>query len=79
MSAMTPRQWKITELVSEGMSNKEIAAHFSVRENTVKKYLVPIFDKTGMSNRTELAGWFYAHRGENEKNLVDNVLAGICC
>ncbi|HEX6879682.1 MAG TPA: response regulator transcription factor [Terriglobales bacterium] len=53
-SLLTPKQQKLVELVAEGMGNREVAQHLNVTENTVKKSLLRIFDKVGVSNRVEL-------------------------
>jgi DNA-binding NarL/FixJ family response regulator len=52
---LTPRQQQLVELVSEGMGNREIARRLKITENTVKKSLLRIFDRVGVSNRVELA------------------------
>lgn len=57
---LTPRELEIMGAVVDGRSNKAIAAHFSISENTVKRHLLHIFDKVGASNRVELAR-FAAH------------------
>ncbi len=51
---LTPRQQELVELVAEGMGNREVAHHLNITENTVKKSLLRIFDKVGVSNRVEL-------------------------
>ncbi len=51
---LTPRQRQVVQLVAEGMGNREVAQHMNVTENTVKKSLLRIFDKVGVSNRVEL-------------------------
>jgi DNA-binding NarL/FixJ family response regulator len=52
---LTPRGLQITALIAEGLTNKDIAAEFKISEETVKHHLKQIFDKTGVSNRLELA------------------------
>jgi DNA-binding NarL/FixJ family response regulator len=51
---LTPREAQVVELVAEGISNREIAGQLSIKENTVKKSLLRIYDKLGVSNRVEL-------------------------
>jgi DNA-binding NarL/FixJ family response regulator len=51
---LTARQRQLVELVAEGLGNREIARQMNVSENTVKKALLRIFDKIGVSNRVEL-------------------------
>lgn len=53
-SLLTPRQQEMVELVAEGMGNREVAQRLNITENTVKKSLLRIFDKVGVSNRVEL-------------------------
>ena len=53
--SLTPREREVLALVVAGCSNKEIAAKFSVSEETVKHHLTRMFDKVGASNRLELA------------------------
>jgi len=52
---LTGRELEIISAVVEGYSNKEIAAHFSISEDTVKHYLSNSFGKLGVSTRRELA------------------------
>ena len=52
---LTPREREVLTLVSAGCANKEIARQCAVSEETIKHHLTRIFDKVGVSNRTELA------------------------
>src|ERR1700740_966736 len=52
---LTPRELEIVSAVVAGYSNKEIAEHFKISEDTVKHHLSNIFDKLGVSTRLELA------------------------
>ena len=51
---LTRREQEIAQLVSEGLTTKQIAAKAFVSENTVKQHLKRIFAKTDVSNRAEL-------------------------
>jgi DNA-binding NarL/FixJ family response regulator len=51
---LTPRESQVVSLVAEAISNREIAEQLSIKENTVKKMLLRIYDKIGVSNRVEL-------------------------
>jgi two-component system nitrate/nitrite response regulator NarP len=53
--ALAPRERQLIVFVRKGMRNREIAAELGVTEGTVKTYLHAIFEKLGISNRTELA------------------------
>ena len=45
----------IMRLAVEGMTNREIAAKVNLSQNTVKFHIRQILQKTGSTNRTELA------------------------
>ena len=51
---LSPREQEVRELVVQGLTNREIAAVLKVTENTVKKYVYEVFNKTGASSRVEL-------------------------
>jgi len=50
----TRRQIEVLEGVYQGHSNKEIAAELGISENTVKKFLQQMFDRTGIRTRSLL-------------------------
>lgn len=51
--ALSEREVEVLELVSKGMSNKEIARHLRLSEATVKSHLLHIFAKLGVNDRTQ--------------------------
>ena len=59
---LTGRERQVLGLVVEGEMNKGIAHKLSVGEDTIKHHLTSIFDKTGVSNRLELALFAIQHR-----------------
>jgi DNA-binding NarL/FixJ family response regulator len=52
---LTARELDVVGAVVSGFTNRDIAAKFSISEQTVKHHLRNIFDKVGVSNRLELA------------------------
>jgi DNA-binding NarL/FixJ family response regulator len=54
---LTPTELKVVELVAQGMSNKDIAEKLSVSQRTIESHVSNMLNKTGLSNRTELARW----------------------
>jgi DNA-binding NarL/FixJ family response regulator len=58
----TERELEIVEAISEGLSNKEIAAKLFISEGTVKNYISVILNKTNLDHRTQIA--IYYIKGE---------------
>ena len=54
---LTAREREIAMFVSRGLTNKHIAREAGISEGTVKIHLYNIFQKLGVSNRTELANY----------------------
>ncbi|MGC2161041.1 MAG: response regulator transcription factor [Silvibacterium sp.] len=59
---LTPKEMKIVALIIQGCKNKEIALRLFTTEQVVKNYLRSIYDKTGVSDRLELALFTIHHR-----------------
>lgn len=57
-SCFTDRELDIMKAISEGLSNKEIAAKLFISEGTVKNYISNILDKTGLEHRTQIAIYY---------------------
>jgi two-component system, NarL family, nitrate/nitrite response regulator NarL len=58
--SLTTRERQIVLVLSDGLSNKEIARKLGLSEGTVKVHLHNIFGKLGIANRTALALRAYA-------------------
>ena len=50
---LTPRELATLRLVADGRSNKEIASTLGISERTVKTHLGHLFEKLGVTSRTE--------------------------
>ncbi len=59
---LTPREMQIIALIVQGCKNKEIALQLGTKEQVIKNYLRGIYDKTGVSDRLELALFTIHHR-----------------
>jgi len=64
---LTPRENEIAEMVSTGLTTKQIAERAFISENTVKQHLKRIFTKTDVRNRAELMQrvWSAGRRPDN--------------
>ncbi len=52
---LAPRERQLIAFVRKGLRNREIGEQLGVTEGTVKAYLHAIYEKLGVTNRTELA------------------------
>ncbi|MFQ6019249.1 MAG: response regulator [Dehalococcoidia bacterium] len=55
---LSEREWEVLAIAAEGLSNVQIASKLMVTEHTVKFHLQNIFQKLGVTNRTEAARYY---------------------
>jgi DNA-binding NarL/FixJ family response regulator len=77
---LSERERQVIQHVAGGMSNREIAKALDLSPHTVKNYLFRIFDKLGVSSRTELLYLTMAHTSavrpvNNEENPLAALIA----
>lgn len=60
---LSRREQEIAELVSQGLTTKQIAERAFISENTVKQHLKRVFAKTDVRNRAELVQLIWASGG----------------
>ena len=59
---LTPKEMQIVALIAQGCKNRQIAEQLNTKEQVIKNYLRSIYDKTGVSDRLELALFTIHHR-----------------
>jgi DNA-binding NarL/FixJ family response regulator len=59
---LTPKEIRIVALIAQGCKNRQIASRLKTTEQVIKNYLRNIYDKTGVSDRLELAVFTFHHR-----------------
>lgn len=57
LKLLTGREEEVVLLVMDGLSNRDIATTLELSEHTVKNYMFHVFDKLGVSSRTELMAY----------------------
>lgn len=55
VAELTPQQFRVFNMIAEGLLNKQIAYDLGVSEATVKAHMTAIMRKLGVSNRTQVA------------------------
>lgn len=54
LDLLSKRELEVVTSLTEGLTNREIAERLGLSQHTIKNYLFRIFDKLGVSSRTEL-------------------------
>jgi DNA-binding NarL/FixJ family response regulator len=58
---LTPREREVLALLADGLPNKLIARRLDISEKTVKAHLTNIFQRIGVTDRTQAALWAQRH------------------
>ncbi len=53
IASLTPQQYRVLGMLSDGLLNKQIAYELNVSEATIKAHMTAIFRKLGVQNRTQ--------------------------
>jgi DNA-binding NarL/FixJ family response regulator len=60
-AALTIREQQVLRLVTEGLTNRDIAARLDIKPGTVKNHVEHIIAKLGVSDRTQAAVYALRH------------------
>jgi DNA-binding NarL/FixJ family response regulator len=72
LGGLTPRELEVLEVISLGLTNAEAAQRLSVSVHAIKFHLAAIYDRLGVSNRTEAAvTYLRAAAAANAKAMGD--------
>jgi DNA-binding NarL/FixJ family response regulator len=66
LEELNEQELRILELISEGLTNREIAERIYLAEKTVKNYVSNMLRKMGMTRRAEAAA-YQARAGERDR------------
>ncbi|TFC85301.1 response regulator transcription factor [Cryobacterium sp. TMT3-29-2] len=68
--ALTTRERQVLDLISRGLTNRQIGEHLDLAEKTVKNYVSGVLGKLGMERRTQAAVFgAELHRREGESAI----------
>lgn len=60
-SGLTEREREVLTMVRDGLPNKSVARRLGITERTVKAHLTNIYQRLGVSDRTQAALWAQRH------------------
>lgn len=63
MSSLTTRESGVLELLSRGLTNREIGEHLHLAEKTVKHHMTSILQKLHVRSRTEAVALALRNKG----------------
>jgi predicted ATPase/DNA-binding CsgD family transcriptional regulator len=61
LGALSPRELSVTELVAEGLTDKEIGARLAISERTAESHVQRIREKLGFQSRAQIGRWAAEH------------------
>jgi predicted ATPase/DNA-binding CsgD family transcriptional regulator len=64
-AGLTRRELQIAELVSQGLSNREMAARLVISQRTAESHVEHILTKLGFNSRAQIAAWVAQRKNED--------------
>ena len=63
LSVLSNQERRVLALVADGLTNKQVGEQLGLSENTVKNYLVNVFEKLQVKRRAQAAAIYVQHAG----------------
>jgi DNA-binding NarL/FixJ family response regulator len=64
-SPLTPREHEIVLLITQGLSNRDIADELVISPATAARHVANILAKLGFTSRTQVASWATRHESRD--------------
>ncbi|HWP62914.1 MAG TPA: alpha/beta fold hydrolase [Candidatus Binatia bacterium] len=58
---LTPREREVAALVTQGLTNRQIAETLTIAESTAERHVINILNKLGLQSRAQIAAWTAIH------------------
>jgi two-component system response regulator DevR len=71
LSRLSPQEERILEMISEGLTNREIAEQIHLSDKTVKNYVSTILQKLEVARRAEAASYMVRARAREEHHEIE--------
>ena len=68
IARLSPQERHVLELLTEGLTNRQIAERLYLAEKTIKNYVTSVLSKLGMARRTEAAVYGARHLRPDQPN-----------
>ncbi|WP_199721570.1 LuxR C-terminal-related transcriptional regulator [Cellulomonas rhizosphaerae] len=73
---LTDREAEILALITQGLSNADVAGHTYLSPNTVKSYIRSAYAKIGVESRTQAVLWGVKHGFQPDSHRIDHWRGG---
>jgi DNA-binding CsgD family transcriptional regulator len=70
LRSLSPRERRVVELASRGLTNRQAAAELGLTVHAVKFHLASVYRKLGVANRTEASRLFLLSHSANADRRV---------
>ena len=67
LSILSAQERRVLALVADGLTNKQVGEQLKLSENTVKNYLVSVFEKLQVKRRAQAAAIYVQQKGSGDK------------
>ncbi|NCP63315.1 MAG: response regulator transcription factor [Paraglaciecola sp.] len=71
LAQLTPHQYKVLQMLAEGLLNKQIAYELQVSESTIKQHVSAVLHKLALNNRTQAGVLFKECLGNTDEAASD--------
>ena len=76
LSALSPQEQRLLDLIAEGLTNRQIAEAMFLAEHTVKNYMTNLLRKLKMNSRTEAAIYATKRRARRRTRRRAHLVSG---